>query len=319
MLRVHVEHDRLYFGEGFRVSFQRTLRVPDDGGTYPLPPGLGTFPLHLVEDYRDRVPPTWAATGGVFIPLYQREALWLGFEGDDRSPKAVIVTAGGVNVVSGEAKSEGLRDDPQNYLVCPLQPWLDGINAGPGLIRQFVAVPLGRGYTVESQLTGREDEGGLRIVVFEPKPGRVPDQPTRQEAAGDYLSEPSLEMDVDDELGLGAGGRMGQNIYPDPYGLDTWDADERGEAFVRLVNTEQYRRITNLAPPPPPIDARAYAEAGLPWFELYEEAPGDVAAPESLRGVKSVGEIETERGGRAPEEGSLDASKLRVERARRRD
>ena len=27
------------------INFQRTLRIPDDGNTYSLPPGLGTFPL----------------------------------------------------------------------------------------------------------------------------------------------------------------------------------------------------------------------------------------------------------------------------------
>ena len=109
---------------------------------------------------------------------------------------------------------------------------------------------------------------------------------------------------------------MGQNIYPDPYGLDTWDADSHAAAFVRLVNTEQYRRITGLELPPTPVDARAYAESGLPWFELYDETQGDLSAPESLRGVKSFGEIEVVRGG--ADEDALDAAKLRVEKVRRR-
>lgn len=30
-----------------------------------------------VEDYLDRVPASWREHGGVFIPMYQREALWL--------------------------------------------------------------------------------------------------------------------------------------------------------------------------------------------------------------------------------------------------
>jgi hypothetical protein len=36
-------------------------------------------------------------------------------------------------------------------VVCPDQPWLDGINAGDGYIRQFVAMPLGMGYTAKSR------------------------------------------------------------------------------------------------------------------------------------------------------------------------
>ena len=35
------------------VTFQRTLRIPDDERTYPLPPGLGDFPLRHVDDYAD--------------------------------------------------------------------------------------------------------------------------------------------------------------------------------------------------------------------------------------------------------------------------
>ena len=27
------------------IEFERTLRIPDDGKHYPLPPGLGAFPL----------------------------------------------------------------------------------------------------------------------------------------------------------------------------------------------------------------------------------------------------------------------------------
>jgi hypothetical protein len=28
-----------------RIQFQRTLRIPDDDREYPLPPGLGRFPM----------------------------------------------------------------------------------------------------------------------------------------------------------------------------------------------------------------------------------------------------------------------------------
>ena len=67
--------------------------------------------------------------------------------------------------------------ESQDYVVCPDQPWLDGINAGDGYIRQFVAMPLGMGYTVEGQVTGEEKFGGMQIEVFEAKPGRFPDRP----------------------------------------------------------------------------------------------------------------------------------------------
>jgi hypothetical protein len=35
------------------MHFQRTLRIPDDGKLYPLPPGLGSFPLRHLQDYEE--------------------------------------------------------------------------------------------------------------------------------------------------------------------------------------------------------------------------------------------------------------------------
>ena len=51
MLEATVKDDRLFFGDGFSLVFQRTLRIPDDGRDYPLPPGLGRFPLRHIDDY----------------------------------------------------------------------------------------------------------------------------------------------------------------------------------------------------------------------------------------------------------------------------
>ena len=51
MLDVQVFKDSVKIGRLFAVSFQRKLRIPDDGRTYPLPPGLGSFPVKEVADY----------------------------------------------------------------------------------------------------------------------------------------------------------------------------------------------------------------------------------------------------------------------------
>ncbi len=50
------------------INFQRTLRIPDDKNTYPLPPGLGTFPLKHIDDYK--VPSNWVKHGGLQIVVY---------------------------------------------------------------------------------------------------------------------------------------------------------------------------------------------------------------------------------------------------------
>jgi hypothetical protein len=55
----------------FEMSFMRTVRVPDNGKTYKLPPGLGRFPLFNVEAFSSRLPPEIAKKGGIFFPIYR--------------------------------------------------------------------------------------------------------------------------------------------------------------------------------------------------------------------------------------------------------
>lgn len=145
------------------ISFQRTLRVPDDGKDYPLPPGLGRFPVCHVDDFAG-VPDSWMQHGGVMLPMHTTEALWLQFSAS--YPMALKVGAGGVCAISGDTWSATLHSKPQNYVVLPEQPWLDGFRIGKGVIRQFVAVPLGKGLTVEHQIRGGESWGGIQLQVF---------------------------------------------------------------------------------------------------------------------------------------------------------
>ncbi len=314
MLQISVEGHRVRIGERFSVSFQRTLRIPDDGRAYPLPPGLGAFPVQRVADHRERVPPAWLEQESVLIPMYQREALWLGFDGAAWKPNAVKIGAGGVNAVSGSPWDTSLHADPQDYVVCPDQPWLDGINAGNGVVRQFVAVPLGLGYTIEAQVTGIETTGGIQVVVFEPKPGRFPDEPP-PEPEDMLVMEAALEAPAG--MGLAAGGRIEQKIYPDDYGIDAWDPDNRGDLFVHIVNSEQYRELTGEEPPPSPITARTYTDYGFPWFRLYDEDRANLPAGERLAGVKSVKELDEQRGlpvGR--EEGTVEIDPRQITRLR---
>src|SRR5215813_11603998 len=152
------------------LQFQRTLRIPDDGKHYPLPPGLGAFPLRHVEDFIDRVPKGWRERAGVMMPLYQAEAMWIAFDGGYRSrgsyPCAVKVAAGKINAISGKPWKPELDGSERDYIVVPEQPWLDGYCIAKDVVRQFVAMPLGSGYTVEEQITGKPEHGGLQIIAY---------------------------------------------------------------------------------------------------------------------------------------------------------
>ncbi|HEU4477645.1 MAG TPA: hypothetical protein VFR80_03945, partial [Pyrinomonadaceae bacterium] len=67
MANITLKDDRIHVGERFSFTLQRTLRLPDDGKTYPLPPGLGAFPVLRVSDYEDKVPQQWREQGGFFV------------------------------------------------------------------------------------------------------------------------------------------------------------------------------------------------------------------------------------------------------------
>jgi len=206
------------------IDFQRTLRIPDDGKTYPLPPGLGRFPLRHVDDHAANVPAGWLQRGGVMFPMYQSEALWLNFgsamiDGHWVSyPFAIKVATGKQCAVSGEPWRDGLVRGPQNYMVAPDQPWLAGYVVEKGTIRQFVAMPLGSGYTAEEQLTGKAEHGGLQIAVYPMKrevfERRFPPYDLRSVMRDRSSGIRGCFIGAD--MGLAPGGSMKQEIYADP-------------------------------------------------------------------------------------------------------
>jgi hypothetical protein len=153
------------------VALQRTLRIPDDGKNYPFPPGLGNFPVRRVDDFADRVPKEWVEHGGLIMPMYQSEAMWVAFTSgyvanrQQSYPFAVKISTGKVSALTGKKWKAGLR--PKDYCVAPSpQKWIDGFMKDEGVISQFVAAPLGAGYSVEEQVTDKAEHGGLQIQVF---------------------------------------------------------------------------------------------------------------------------------------------------------
>lgn len=96
---------------------------------------------------------------------------------------AIRVFTGGVNAISGRAWTadhggKAKQATSQDYIVVPQQPWLDGIVIDSDRVRQFVAMPIGTGYSIEKQLTGQETIGGLQFEITPrhstpPDPGRA--------------------------------------------------------------------------------------------------------------------------------------------------
>ena len=305
------------------ISFMKTLRVPDDGRSYPLPPGLGLFPLGHVDDYRQAVPESWNEHGGVMLPMYQSEAMWIDFrssyvdEHEACYPFAVKVAAGKMNAITGEFWSNGLSRDPQDYMVVPGQPWLDGYSVEKGFIRQFVAMPLGEGYSAEGQITGSEDVGGLQIAVYPMKKEafekRWPRKPPIIEKPL-YLRSGSGTVTMlsvaEKGMGMAAGGRIRQEIYEDRFDLSEWDMNTSSRCFVHLANSQAWRAITGNHPSTKAPTAKQYSSHGLPWFDYYSDRKS-LLGSDILNKLKSVIQFgKARRQNPLPENDSVDPGNI---------
>ncbi len=101
--------------------------------------------------------------------------MWISLK--SKVPFAVQIFVGGVNAVSGDPTGDNeaimmrrlslmeKKKSVQDYVVTPEQLWLDGIATGNERVRQFVAMPLGSGYSVEAQVTGQDLHGGLQFHI----------------------------------------------------------------------------------------------------------------------------------------------------------
>ena len=316
---ITLEGDKLIFrfpevhdDAGCAIEFQRTLRIPDDDKDYPLPPGLGSFPLRHLDDYAPRLPEEWLRRGGVIAPMHQAEAMWVNFKSrynywsEQSYPFAVKIATGKICAITGKTWVNQLNSDPQDYVVLPKQPWLDGYCVKKGVIRQFVAMPLGEGYTVEEQLTDAAQHGGLQIVAYPMKRERYEEMIARRRKAPQRTLFSLHSASTETLLGLAPGGRMKQDIYDDPYGLDAWDQQHVSRCFVTLVNSAQWMAITGERPPTEPPTAKQYTKAGLPWFDYYGGDAEVVAGADKLKEIKSVAQIAKEKGDVPAENGTLD-------------
>lgn len=90
-------------------------------------------------------------------------------------------------------------------------------------------------------------------------------------------------------MGLGAGGRMRQEVYADDRPLADYDESGARRVFVHLCSAAQWTAITGEVPPPTPVDRDVYVNAGLPWFDFYDADARDLAPSEILTNVQSVG------------------------------
>jgi hypothetical protein len=316
-----------------KIEFCRTVRIPDDGKIYNLPSWMGSFPIYRASDYSNTVPQEWLKEASFFIPMYQKEAMFIKFTGTDWHPTAAKIYAGKINAITGDQYNERISATNQDYIVMPHQRWLDGFYSGDSIVRQFVAMPLGMGYTVEAQMTDEEIEGGIELLVCDAKDGRFPKiNPeirsilikidkckqlgfpkgfllTESERViffrytGEWLDIPSDTEHKDihfqpavDALGLAAGGSIKQQIFEDIYGAHTWDESSFTKVKIHIVNIKTFVSITGEQAPESPITIEDYSSLGIPWYNYQDEAIKSIWGKSKLSKVLSVFQINNSRG-----------------------
>lgn len=280
------------------VRFTRTSRIPDGGSPHLTPRYLGSFALRSVDGCPGPLPDPWRQHGGILLPVLANEALRLDFEPETLGesaigyPFAVRVAAGKVNALTGGdwEKGEDLRQDPPDYLVVPGQGSLDGFCVGAGVVRQFVATPLGDGRTAEEQITGGAEHGGLQIQVY---PMRAEAFVSRIHREGrlsrlHHLHAPDHGGGgLHRQMGLGAGGRLQQTVVRDPYAARDWEA-RSGRCFVHLLDARDWRLATGEHAPQLSQPLWEQAEAGWPEAADAPHGENPSEAIESLEGSPAL-------------------------------
>ncbi|KAI4932414.1 hypothetical protein J4E85_002812 [Alternaria conjuncta] len=266
---------------GFHMSLERTPRMPDDNKLHQLPSSLGSYDLFSVESYADRLPANIGDSGGVFFPMWQREAMWLNFEPTIRKC-AVRIFMGHVNVISGLTMEETANYEndelEQDYIVIPGQRWLDGICVAPGVVRQFVPMPhQGSG----NPLMGVDNDddafgGGDRVSG-----GNGVDAPDPQ----------VIETKNIKAMGLAAGGKLIQDIYKDPYPPTTWNHAAARILHIHILDPVSCEKVTHIVPAPPSTDVKSYTEAGGQYF-VVEEKVDERLDGGDFDNVKSVSQMD---------------------------
>jgi hypothetical protein len=303
---------------GMNITVHRTVRLPESDKAASLPPNFGNIQAYRVSDYEGKCPAHWNKEA-FFIPLHDVEAVWFSFGAGE--PCALLMGAGGINVVSGEKLGTRLAEG--NYMVNPPQPWIDGFKS-EGSVYQFVATAYrgGKGETVAEQMLGTESKtGAIGFAVFKSKKPLVP---VTGPGCGttDMYGDATLEccmpaaslgasFGMDDnvksysarastsarrmtlgkpmtEMGLGKGAMIDQKIYPDPYGLDVWQETPLATAALYIVSAQDFTDITGIAVPAPTA-AKDYLGK---YFGLADGHMADIKNPGKFDGLKTVTAVE---------------------------
>ena len=306
MLDVTIHADRVQIGRHFSVSFERTLRIPDDGRDYPLPPSLGQFPVRRVADYADRVPggvararrrvPAHVPARGDVAELPRRALAAERGQGRRRQGQRALGRARTTSGSSGDAR--GLRGRARRSRGWTASTPATASSASSWRCRSAWATPSRARSPARSATAGCRSSASTRSPAASPtsrrraparaaraspsaaRSRRRPWRPRRRaprwasrRAAG--CASTSIPT------------RTASTPGTRPTTAASSCTSSTASCGARSRASRSRRR---------PVDARAYTNAGLPWFELYDDQLGDIPASDVLANVKSVAQKDAQHG-----------------------
>lgn len=141
-------------------------------------PSLGTLKVHRVDDYLDTVPPAWKHLGGIFVALYQSEALKIVFENcittnnddtytneNELPPKAIKLAYGNINAKTGQAWKRDSKNLGEHFFVYPhKREHIDGVINSNDDLHQFCSSTL-----QDDILSHDTTSETMQIVMYEAK------------------------------------------------------------------------------------------------------------------------------------------------------
>jgi hypothetical protein len=94
-------------------------------------------------------------------------------------------------------------------------------------------------------------------------------------------------------MGIAAGSKLRQKILPDPHDRCFWRHEHSALINVQILNSVAFESLTGMLPPPCPITAETYLQAGYSFYSFYGEGEAVRQAWQNqMKPIVSVGAMD---------------------------
>lgn len=215
----------LSLAHDINITFQRTPQTTASN-CLGEPSSFGALPLAEMDD-------------AVVVPVASEEAFWLGFEVPPSHPplclRISVFNKITVDATTGEPWCDALQSVPQNYLVCPPQPAINGVRDKTGIFKCFAReVHNPECYYACRSLTIH----AIKLTMsahWQIRTRSAALEPQRNEMAVGPISHVNAT-------------RGGSVIHADPIGLSAWDIGNATLTHVILASFDFFKGITGTLP-----------------------------------------------------------------------